>query len=182
MSGRNGSKIDENTYYDVFHTIGEFSNDPGWKEIFEDAANGIFRDGFRYSDGKLIYQRRNKIVKHHINDDPEKALAGCMAFMSKRGIKTKMELEIEKQKQNEQKKKGWSSIRSESLKLHYIRKYLNMITAQYQLNDEDTANLKHLVAMSYLRKLITNSHIVFQNCHIVGIKDLHIEPGNIYME
>ncbi len=182
MSGKSQVKNSEKLFYDIFHIISELTDDPGWKKIFEDAANGIFPHGFRYTEGKLIYQQRNKIIKHHVHDNPDDALDGCVIFMRKQGIRTEKEILVNKTKLDKQKSKGWSAIRNEKIKSYYIREFTNRMVKEYQLSESSKNELLWVIIMGYLQKEINKNHIVFKDCKISHIKGLTIESDHIYFD
>lgn len=165
----------ENIHHNCFEAIRDLcSDDPDWYKLFDDASNGIFRDGFKYINGKIIYQQRGKSAANAPNvevpADPARALEVCKDFIKKRGFVTGKEKEELTQKKLKRDEKGWRTIRRSDDKEYFLHRFIDRAMDKCKMSPEELIELKHIVFSGILTERIAPDDIVFQEGVIRDIK------------
>lgn len=160
--------------YPIFEELRAHTDDPGWNTILSDASRGKFLDGISYRNGSIVKTgKTRRKISYKLPLDTNKALVKFQIIMRKLGFKTELDTTSEQLADLARTEKGWQAIRSETVRLFYIKFYIAALAEKYDLNTEEERTVSHSIILHYILNHIDNKAIIFKNGYIQDINGVH---------
>lgn len=176
-----GKKRSVQVIHPIFEKCAGIIPDPEWKDIFYQAATGVFPKRFGYRDGLLFYKKANKAFNANLPENEYEALEVAQNFFRQMGaIQSSQEIETQDRARSENVDspeavpKSWSDIKKE--KEYHLGIYIKNISTAMKLGKEKSEQLRKLINLAISLDLLNDDNVVVDG-KIVQIKELWYDPG-----
>jgi hypothetical protein len=176
------SKAIKEVIHPIFAQCTALTEDPYWKDVFNNATFGKMPKCFSYKEGVLTYKRTTRIVNMDLPQVPYEALTAAMEFFRKhRGMASELDQEMARQNQyyidmqEAQAKRTWRDIRKK-MRESLIDAFINDQKLRFGLNKEEQKNLVHTIKYGQLSGYFHSDSFMLQNDRISQITGLLYNP------
>jgi hypothetical protein len=175
----------EKTVHQNFLKCAEISNDPYWKQLFENAGRNKFPRGFSYINNTLVHKRGSKSQNMVIPPDSptEEIIKICKFFFNKAdGLmssldRAKMEQERIKSVAGKYafETMQWTDIRNEKIRDSLMDIFIRSEADKLKFQDDEYRELYTTIYKGFLFKQLTNNDVILEGGKIREIRGLFID-------
>lgn len=167
-------------FHQQFNRMKSLETDPFWEEQLEKAAYNKFPKGITFKNEILTYTKGNQRKKMILPEDEFQAIENYKAFITSHTMsRSRNECKQDDIKNNDRVQNNksldefeWKKIRRKKTKEALLLKFINSLSEQYELNEEERYNLHSLIYLNFALKIITTKTIEFNDGEIKSIINL----------
>lgn len=161
----------------IFAEAIEYTTDPFWIKVLDNASRGMFPKSFTYNNGELCHKVKTKNIKIVIPEDPEEAAKICIEeFKKLRGMMSKLDRnkaveDFEKNREADVDNLTWKQMN----KYHHtqlIVDYVQRMKKDHHLTSSQADNLKKVINTGLYMKHIDENDIIINNMNIMHIDNI----------